>query len=162
MTCRESLRPPAKTFPRKVFFKAQNRQASAMRIFLTLALLAFLGAVGQAKTLPLHKLNRAAQLERLTDDLKMVAVYRVGLSNATTLALIKSQGNDRAADCGWHRRLACPNSASRRIANVGRNKFSVVAGNVLRFRRSPPSLVATPVSGGTPETTGQRPVPPST
>ena len=61
-----------------------------MRIFLTLTLLVFLVATAQAKIIPLHKLNRATQLERLAGDLKMVAVYRAGLSNATAFAALQT------------------------------------------------------------------------
>ncbi len=61
-----------------------------MRIFLTMALLVFIGTPAQAKTIPLHKLNRAAQTERIAGDLKMVVVYRAGLSNATAFAALQT------------------------------------------------------------------------
>ena len=70
--------------PRKVFFGNAGGQAAAMRILLAVAILVFGGALVQA--VPLHQLNRSEQLERITGDLKMTAVYRSGLSNVTAFA----------------------------------------------------------------------------
>ena len=61
-----------------------------MRIFLTMALLAFISTQAQAKIIPLHKLNRVAQAARIAGDLKMVVVYRAGLSNATAFAALQT------------------------------------------------------------------------
>ena len=61
-----------------------------MRIFMMLALLIFIGIQAPAKTIPLHKLSRVEQAERIAGDLKMVVVYRAGLSNATAFAALQT------------------------------------------------------------------------
>jgi hypothetical protein len=57
-----------------------------MRNFLLLVFLVFIVTSPHAETVPLHKLNRAAQAERIAGDLKMVEVYRAGLSNSVAFA----------------------------------------------------------------------------
>ncbi|MDR3458600.1 MAG: YiiX/YebB-like N1pC/P60 family cysteine hydrolase [Verrucomicrobiae bacterium] len=57
-----------------------------MRILLAIAIVAGCCAAAMAETVPLYKLDRAGQSERIASDLKMVVIYRAGLSNATTFA----------------------------------------------------------------------------
>jgi hypothetical protein len=57
-----------------------------MRILLAIALLVCFCAQTPAETVPLYKLDRAGQAERIASDLKMVVIYRAGLSNATAFA----------------------------------------------------------------------------
>jgi len=56
------------------------------RAVLAIAILIGLCAQAPAETVPLYKLDNAAQAERITSDLKTVVVYRAGLSNATAFA----------------------------------------------------------------------------
>jgi len=69
-----------------IFFEGRTGQTHAMRIILAIVLLISLGASVQAETLPLRKLSRAEQTERIAGDLKMVVIYRTGLSNVTAFA----------------------------------------------------------------------------
>src|SRR5712671_3741443 len=57
-----------------------------MRILLAGSLLVLSCSLVQAGNTPLHKLDRDGQAERISSDLKMVTVYRAGLSNVVAFA----------------------------------------------------------------------------
>ncbi|MBW8865252.1 MAG: hypothetical protein JF609_10100 [Verrucomicrobia bacterium] len=61
-----------------------------MRILLAIVLLISIGIRAPAEAVPLHKLDRAAQAERIASDLKMVVIYRAGLSNATAFTALQT------------------------------------------------------------------------
>ena len=61
-----------------------------MRILLAAVVLVFFCALARAEKIPLHKLKRAEQTARIAGDLKMVAVYRAGLSNVTAFAALQT------------------------------------------------------------------------
>ncbi|MEY4916461.1 MAG: hypothetical protein RL616_374 [Verrucomicrobiota bacterium] len=61
-----------------------------MRILLAAAVLVFSCALAQAEAVPLHKLKRIEQAVRIAGDLKMVVVYRAGLSNVTAFAALQT------------------------------------------------------------------------
>ncbi|HEV2692337.1 MAG TPA: YiiX/YebB-like N1pC/P60 family cysteine hydrolase [Verrucomicrobiae bacterium] len=57
-----------------------------MRIGLVLAFLLCFCAMAPAETVPLYKLDRAGQTERIASNQKMAVIYRAGLSNALAFA----------------------------------------------------------------------------
>jgi hypothetical protein len=67
-------------------FEKRSGQNAGMRILLAIALAICFCTQAPAETVPLYKLDRAGQTERIGSDLKMVIIYRAGLSNATTFA----------------------------------------------------------------------------
>jgi len=67
-------------------FRMRSGKNAAMRLWLAIALLIGAGAQAPAETMPLYKLDRAGQEERIAGDLKMVLIYRAGLSNTVAFA----------------------------------------------------------------------------
>ena len=67
------------------------RQSPAMRCLPLIVLFAFGTGWLSAQESPLHKMSRARQAERIAADMRLVAVYRLGLSN--TLAFVAQQSN---------------------------------------------------------------------
>lgn len=61
-----------------------------MRILLVVCFVVLNCVAARAKVTALHKLNRAEQIERIGNDLKMVAIYRAGLSNAVVFAALQT------------------------------------------------------------------------
>lgn len=61
-----------------------------MKTFLVVAALIFSCVLTRAENIPLHQLKRAEQVARIAGDLKMVAIYRVGLSNVTAFAALQT------------------------------------------------------------------------
>src|SRR6266705_2277516 len=75
-----------KIISRKVFFGGANGQDAAMRILVTATLLLLGCSLVQSENIPLPKLGRTEQAERIAGDLKSVVIYRLGLSNVVTFS----------------------------------------------------------------------------
>jgi len=69
-----------------VFFGKRSGQDAGMQTLLAIALLICFCAQAPAENVPLYKLDRAGRAEQIASDLKMVVIYRAGLSNATAFA----------------------------------------------------------------------------